>query len=92
MCSSDLKSVLQVDGAAVNDGRTSRVLPPIEIRVTHGNGRVTRYILGTSDRPLAPDGRFDFSSRLEVPKDGVTAVSVVFSEDSADADRQGQGH
>ena len=57
-----------------------RPLPPLEIRVTGNDGRTTRYTLGTSGRPLAPGERFAFSSRLEVPKNGVKTVSVTFAE------------
>ncbi len=85
------KPVLQVEGAAINDGQHPAVLPGIEIRVTGNDGRTTRYNLGTSDRPLPAGGRFDFSSRLEVPKDGVKSVLVSLRED-ADASGEGQGH
>ncbi|MGE0502448.1 MAG: hypothetical protein AB7I79_15955 [Rhizobiaceae bacterium] len=86
------KRMLQVDGAAVNEGKYPRMLPGIEIAATGRDGRMTRYKLGTSDRPLQPGGRFDFSSRLEAPKDGLERVTVTFSEVSADAGRQGQGY
>ena len=39
-----------------------------------------RYRLGTSGRPLAPGEAFAFSSRLDVPKNGVKSVSVTFGE------------
>jgi len=73
------KPVLFVDGEAANDGATSTPLPPLEIRVTGNDSQVTRYRLGTSDRPLAPGERFGFSSRLDVPRNGVKAVSVTFA-------------
>lgn len=74
------KPVLFVDGEAGNDGATTAVLPPLEIRVTGDDGGVTRYRLGTSGRALAPGQRFAFSSRLEVPRNGVRTVSVGFAE------------
>jgi hypothetical protein len=78
--SSGEKPVLFVDGEAGNDGISTAALPPLEIRVTGEDGGVTRYRLGTSDRALAPGQRFAFSSRLDVPRNGVHAVSVNFAE------------
>ena len=69
---------LSVDGAAVNEGAMAVTLPGIEIKVTGNTGRTTRYNLGTSERPLGPGQRFAFSSRLEVPMDGVKSVAVGF--------------
>jgi hypothetical protein len=74
------KPVLFVDGEAGNDGDASAALPPLEIRVTGEDGGVTRYTLGTSGRALAPGQRFAFSSRLDVPRNGVKAVAVSFAE------------
>jgi hypothetical protein len=71
--------VLFVDGEAVNDGVKAGPLPPLEIRVTGNDSRITRYTLGTSSRSLAPGERFGFSSRLDVPRNGVKAVSVTFA-------------
>lgn len=85
------RRVLNVDGAAINEGAGPALLPGIEIAVTGGNGRLTRYNLGTSDRPLPGGERFVFSSRLEVPKDGVKSVSVRF-RGNANAGGEGQGH
>lgn len=79
------RPLLTIDGAAVNDGSTPARLPGIEIEVTGRAGRITRYNLGTSDRPLGAGQRFVFSSRLEVPKDGVKTVAVSFREVSIDA-------
>jgi hypothetical protein len=76
---SGLKPVLFVDGEAANDGVTSQALPPLEIRVTDNDSNIIRYRLGTSNRVLAPGERFGFSSRLDVPKDGVKAVAVIFA-------------
>ncbi|MBA3447966.1 MAG: hypothetical protein H0T56_10230 [Pseudaminobacter sp.] len=72
--------VLFVDGFASNDGAVSASLPPLAIDVTDNGGGVTRYKLGTSGRLIAPDARFAFSSRLDVPKNGVKTVSVTFGE------------
>ncbi|WP_254018305.1 hypothetical protein [Mesorhizobium escarrei] len=71
--------VLFVGGEAANDGASPSPLPPLEIRVTGNDGRTTRYTLGTSDRSLAPGERFAFSSRLDVPRNGVKTVSVTFA-------------
>ncbi|WP_244480679.1 hypothetical protein [Mesorhizobium sp. Root157] len=71
--------VLFVDGEAGNDGTSAAPLPPLEISVTGNDGSITRYRLGTSDRALAPGERFAFSSRVEVPRNGVKTVSVAFA-------------
>jgi hypothetical protein len=76
---SGLKPLLFVDGEAANDGARPETLPPLEIRVTDNNSNIIRYRLGTSNRSLAPGERFGFSSRLDVPKDGVRTVSVIFA-------------
>ncbi|CCV11298.1 hypothetical protein [Mesorhizobium sp. STM 4661] len=71
--------VLLVNAEATNDGTKVAQLPPLEIRVTSNDGRTTRYTLGISNRPLAPGERFGFSSRLDVPRNGVKTVSVTFA-------------
>ncbi|TGP53886.1 hypothetical protein EN802_01545 [bacterium M00.F.Ca.ET.159.01.1.1] len=76
---SGLKPVLFVDGEAANDGMRSEALPPLEIRVTDNDSNIIRYRLGTSNRSLAPGERFGFSSRLDVPRNGVRTVSVIFA-------------
>ncbi|WP_245455068.1 hypothetical protein [Mesorhizobium sp. M9A.F.Ca.ET.002.03.1.2] len=76
---SGLRPVLFVDGEAANDGAGPSPLPPLEIRVTGKDGHITRYTLSTSSRSLAPGERFGFSSRLDVPRNGVRAVSVAFA-------------
>ena len=73
------RPVLFVDGEAGNDGASPTPLPPLEISVTGNDGSITRYRLGTSARPLAPGERFAFSSRVEVPRNGVKTVSVAFA-------------
>lgn len=74
------KPVLFVDGETANDGARAASLPPLEIRVTGNDGRIVRYTLGTAGRELAPGNRFAFSSRLDVPRNGVRTVSVTFAE------------
>ena len=58
----------------------SNICRRIEIAVTGNDGLVTRYRLGTSGRPLSPGETFDFSSRLDAPKNGVKTVTVTFAE------------
>jgi hypothetical protein len=77
---SGVRPVLFVDGETANDGAGVAHLPPLEIAVTGNDGLVTRYRLGTSGRPMAPGETFAFSSRLDVPKNGVKTVSVTFAE------------
>lgn len=72
--------LLFVDGETANDGVDVAYLPLLEIAVTGNDGRITRYRLGTSGRPMAPGETFAFSSRLDVPKNGVKTVSVTFVE------------
>lgn len=74
------RPVLLVDGEAANGGAAVEHLPALEIAVTGNDGRVTRYRLGTSGRPMASGETFAFSSRLDVPKNGVRTVSVAFAE------------
>ncbi|RUV71843.1 MAG: hypothetical protein EOR30_03700 [Mesorhizobium sp.] len=71
--------VLFVGGEAANDGASPSPLPPLEIRITGNDRRTTRYRLGTFNRSLAPGERFGFSSRLDVPRNGVKTVSVTFA-------------
>ncbi|MEQ1953685.1 hypothetical protein [Mesorhizobium sp. CN2-181] len=78
--SSGPRPMLFVDGQAGNDGAVGGAMPGLEIRVASLDGAITRYKLGTSSRQLDPGQRFAFSSRLEVPKNGVKSVSVTFAE------------
>ncbi|PDQ21070.1 hypothetical protein CN311_11080 [Mesorhizobium sanjuanii] len=71
--------VLLVNAEASNDGTKAAQLPSLEIRITGNDGRITRYTLGTSNRRLAPGERFGFSSRLDVPRNGLKTVSVAFA-------------
>lgn len=74
------RPVLFVDGQAGNDGAVGAAMPGLEIRVASLDGAITRYKLGTSSRRLGPGERFAFSSRLDVPRNGVKSVSVTFAE------------
>lgn len=78
--SSGRKPLLLVDGAAFNDGNSAASLPPIVIALTGDDGKVLRYRLGTGAVPVAAGARWDFSSRLDVPMNGVKTVTVAFSE------------
>ena len=77
---SGARPVLFIDGEAANGGTATETLPPLDIVVTGNDGLVTRYRLGTAGRPMAPGETFAFSSRLDVPKNGVKTVSVTFAE------------
>lgn len=77
---SGVMPVLLVDGEAGNAGAATAALPPLEIRVTGDDGNVTSYRLGTAGRSLAPGERFAFSSRFDVPGNGVAAVAVSFTD------------
>lgn len=83
--------MLFVDSEAINDGAGPALLPPIEIRVTAENGRITLYNQGTAEQVVAAGGRYAFSSRLEVPNNGVKAVAVAFRE-NGDARGSWQGY
>jgi hypothetical protein len=72
--------LLFIDGEAANDGAAVEHLPALAIAVTGNDGIVIHYRLGTSGRPMAPGETFAFSSRLDVPKNGVKTVSVTFAE------------
>jgi hypothetical protein len=77
---SGVNAILLVDGEAANDGKTVEHLPALAIAVTGNDGHITRYRLGTAGRPLSPGETFAFSSRLDVPKNGVKTVSVTFAK------------
>nr|WP_183262843.1 hypothetical protein [Aminobacter niigataensis] len=78
--SSGRRPVLLVDGAAFNDGKAAAPLPPIDIAVAANDGKILRYRLGKGADPVAPGARWAFSSRLEVPMNGIKTVTVAFSE------------
>jgi hypothetical protein len=74
----DGHAILFVDGSAVNETGGAVEVPPLAINVEGENGKTTRFFLGTRNRQAAAGETFAFSSRLEVPKDGVKSVSVSF--------------
>lgn len=74
------RSLLFVDGEAVNGDEIARIVPTLSINVLDNKGHTTRYLLGTNDNRLEPGGRFAFSSRLIAPNAGVKSVSVTFEE------------
>jgi hypothetical protein len=78
----DGRAFLLVDGEVANQSPAGAVVPPLAIIVTGLDGRETRYFLGTSDKVLAPGGRFAFSSRLHAPNEGVATVTVDFRKDT----------
>lgn len=77
---SGTKPILLVDGKAVNDGAKSLAMPSLQIEVVTTAGRSALYKLGTSGRSLDGGDFFDFSSRLDLPKDGVKTVFVTFAQ------------
>lgn len=77
---SGARPLLFIDGGAANDGGVAEPLPPLDILVTDNDGAVTRYRMGMNGRVLAPGERYAFSSRLDVPKNGVKTVTVAFGE------------
>lgn len=74
------RPLLFVDGEVANDGNAAAPVPTMEIVVTDMSGQTMRYRLGTSARTLRPGEEFAFSSRLDVPKNGVKSVTVGFAE------------
>lgn len=74
------RPVLLVDGVAINDGPSAAALPPIDISVAGEDGKILRYRLGTAGAPVEPGARWDFSSRLDLPMNGIRTVTVAFSE------------
>lgn len=74
----DGSATLLVAGDVTNEGGATDELPRIAITVTGQDGATATYRLGTSGQSLAPDAKYSFSSRLDMPKDGVKTVSVTF--------------
>ena len=72
------RPILRIDGDVANEGTGHGAVPPLLITVTANDGLVMRYRLGTSSDLLPPGEKFTFSSRLDVPKDGIKSVSVTF--------------
>lgn len=77
---SGVHPVLQIDGQAVNDGDATAAMPPLAIQVVSAAGGSMRYNLGTAGSPVEGGSTFAFSSRLDMPKDGVKTVFVTFAE------------
>lgn len=73
------RNILFVDGSAINDGAEQTSLPAIAISVTDNGGSILHYRLGTVPDLIGPRSHFNFSTRLEAPKEGVKTVSVAFS-------------
>lgn len=77
---SGLRPVLQIDGQAVNEGDATMAMPPLNIEVLSPAGGSMHYRLGTSGLPVERGASFAFSSRLDMPKDGVQTVFVTFAD------------
>jgi len=77
---SGMRPVLQIDGQAVNDGGQTESMPPLNIEVLSPAGGSMHYKLGTAGSPVESGASFAFSSRLDLPKDGVKTVFVTFAE------------
>lgn len=74
------RPILMVDGKAVNDGASPIAMPSLQIEVVTTAGGSALYKLGTAGRSLDGGDFFDFSSRLDLPKDGVETVLVTFAQ------------
>ena len=74
------RPLLLVDGEIFNPGFRHVEVPDVAIEVLDHGGRTTRYYLGTNSRRIDAGGRFGFSSRVHVPKEGVKSVSVTFRQ------------
>lgn len=75
---SGARTMLNIDGEAVNEGGRALPMPPLTIQVVAGDGATTHYNLGTSGSPVGPGEKFAFASRLPVPRNGIKSVSVAF--------------
>lgn len=75
---SGARTMLNIDGEAVNEGGKALPMPPLTIQVVAGDGATTHYNLGTSGSPVGPGEKFAFASRLPVPRNGIKSVSVAF--------------
>lgn len=76
----DGQVALLVDGTIRNDGRASGPVPALIVNVLSAEGRTASYRLGTLRTPLAAGAKYGFSSRLDMPKDGVRTVTVTFDQ------------
>lgn len=71
---------LVVDGDIGNEGQAAGAVPSLAVHVLSTQGAEVVYRLRTLRTPLAPSAKYSFSSRLDMPKDGVKTVSVTFDE------------
>lgn len=76
----DGQVALLVDGVVRNDGGASAPVPALIVTVLSTEGGTASYRLGTLRTPLAAGSKYGFSSRLDMPKDGVKTVTVTFDE------------
>ena len=72
--------LLVVEGYAVNRSAASLPMRELAIRVTAADGAASLYRVGSSGGAIAPGGRFAFASRVPAPKNGVSTVSVAWSD------------
>lgn len=72
------RTMLNIDGEAVNEGRNPVDMPPLTIQVVTSDGATTHYNLGTSGNSVQPGEKFAFASRLPMPRNGIKSVSVAF--------------
>ena len=77
------RPVLLVDGTLRNATGESAGLPLLTVNVTDGDGRLTRYRLGKIDGRIDAHGSWRFSSRLEAPRSGVSAVTVTVGTETS---------
>ena len=68
--------VLYVEGRVGNSSRSELNMPTLGIDVRAKDGSLTRYMIGSRGETLGPGSRFDFSSRLAAPAQGVDTVSI----------------
>ena len=77
------RPVLLVDGTLRNATGDAAELPRLTVNVTDGEGRLTRYRLGKIDGRIDAHGSWRFSSRLEAPRSGVSAVTVTVGTETS---------
>lgn len=77
------RPVLLVDGTLRNATGDAAGLPRLTVNVTDGDGRLTRYRLGKIDGRIDAHGSWRFSSRLEAPRSGVSAVTVTVGTETS---------
>ena len=77
------RPVLLVDGTLRNASGDAAELPRLTVNVTDGEGRLTRYRLGKIGGRIDAHGSWRFSSRLEAPRSGVSAVTVTVGTETS---------